>query len=121
MKTLYHLFLVFVLVVSLTACQTPEVTAYKTIGTTAVLVDASVQAYYQYRDAGNYNVELDGDIKRAYLAYQKTMAVARDLEVSFKNQELDKAVWEQIMEAAIAASDSLLELIKEVNPKLVHQ
>lgn len=113
------LFITFLVTSLLCGCQTPERTAYRTLGSIAITVDTAVQSYYHYRDAtpAHYNADLDAKIKEGYLHYQAAMKVAQKAQESFKTGILTEDVWEASLNAVSASAADIVSLIRSFLPK----
>lgn len=117
MRLLSRLLLVTLLVSTLLCgCATPERSAFRSIGAIVITVDTATSAYYQYREH-HYNPALDLKIKEGYQLYQKTMAVVKDTEISYKNGNVDRNSWEKLMDAVSASASDLIALIRSALPK----
>lgn len=119
MKYLKTYLTITLLVVSFgLGCKSPEATAYHSLGAIAISVDAAVNSYYEYRNAGHFDAVVDAKIKENYQRYQKLMLTARDMEISYKSGTIDQSQWTQLFDAASSAASDLVNFIRTFLPKV---
>lgn len=100
-----------------TACQNLEKNAYRTIGTTAVLVDGAMNGWGDYVRAGKASAEDEAAVKATYQKYQRSMATLRSAVVAYKTAPEGQAALETALQAVSAASGELILLIEQLSNK----
>ena len=102
----------------LTACATVEQGAYRTIGATVTLVDASMNGWGDYVRAGKATDAQQAQVRALYLKYQGAMRVAKVAIISLKSSPADEAQWLTISTAFSAAANELIQQLKPFVPSL---
>jgi hypothetical protein len=107
------------LVLFATGCKTPEVTAYRTLGTTAAAVDRAMLAWGDYVRAGLATADDEVKARRLYSSYQSAMAVAKQAVMSLKSTQSDpnSPAWIRALDAVDAASAELISFINSFRAK----
>lgn len=97
-------------VLFLAACANLEVNAYRTLATTATVVDATMQGWGDYVKAGKSNADEEALVKKAYVAYQVSMRTAR-VTVESYHLTKDATALSRVLDALDAAKNALIEQI----------
>jgi tagatose-1,6-bisphosphate aldolase non-catalytic subunit AgaZ/GatZ len=99
MKKITALLGTVLLAAYLCGCASLETNAYKTIGSTAVAVDASMNAWGDYVRAGKTTVAQEQQVRAAYANYQKSMKTAQALVTAYRKAPTNKPALELSMTA----------------------
>ena len=113
--------LLLVTLVCLMGCANLEQNAYRTIGTTAVLVDGAMNGWGDYVR----NVKADGSVdasadlakqelfvREAYSRYQKAMAAAAEVVRKYKAGEVSSGGLDLALQVVEATQFELVELVR---------
>jgi hypothetical protein len=98
--------------IMLSGCATPERAAYRTLGTTATLVDTTMQAWGDYVKLGLATPDDQIRARQLYGDYQAAMRVAKIVETKLKtgNNPQDPA-WINVMDALSESTDALMDFV----------
>jgi hypothetical protein len=105
-----------------TACKTPDDTAYKTVASLEAAVDHAMNAWADYvvwkRAENPPDNALPGQeqrVKAAYTFYRLAMSAAYAARATYlQDQQAGLPVWQSRLEAARAAANELLALLDEL-------
>ena len=101
----------------LCGCASLETNAYKTIGSTAVAVDASMNAWGDYVRAGKSTVAQEQQVRAAYAKYQQSMKTTQKLVTAYRAAPTNKPALELSMTALNEAVTLLQQLtVKAITP-----
>jgi hypothetical protein len=107
MKKLIYLFATIAVAGWLCGCATFQTNTYKAIGTAAVAVDASMQAWGDYVRQGKATPAQEATVRAAYEKYQQAMRTAHVLVTAHQTYPTQKPLLEQ---ALAALQDAVLAL-----------
>jgi len=107
MKKIAYLFATVAIAGWLCGCATFNTNAYKSIGTAAVAVDASMQAWGAYVRDGKATPAQEATVRAAYERYQQSMRVAQVLMHSYQTFPADKPL---LTQALAGLKDAVLAL-----------
>jgi hypothetical protein len=96
----------------LAGCASLETNAYRTIGSTAVTVDAAMRGWGDYVRAGKATPANQVAVKGAYLRYQTAMTVAQQAVIVYKANG-DKVTFQTSIDMLNAAKDVLIGLVEK--------
>jgi hypothetical protein len=94
-----------------TSCKTPEQGAYRTIGTLAHAVDATMLVYGDAYRAGLITPDEQVKVRAAYEHYQRTMRIARAATTTATTTPEGESSLNTALAAVEAASADLITLI----------
>lgn len=93
-------------------CANLETNAYKTIGATATLVDATMNGWGDYVRAGKASPQDETTVKAIYLKYQQSMRVAQAAVMSYRLQPTNAPALNIAIDALDASRIELVTLIQ---------
>ena len=99
----------------LCGCKSQQGSAYKTLGTIAITVNAAKHAFYDYRATHPVPAEVEAKAKTTYETYQKSMAIAETVEKQFVANG-DNTVWLNALGAVTASGNQFLDLVRVFVP-----
>ena len=103
---------------AITACKSPEQTAYRIVGSTVTLVDTSMNIWGDYVRAGKATNAQQAQVRAIYEKYQAAMRVVKDAVLSLKTTSTaDQAVWLNVTSAMDATANDLVILINKLTQK----
>lgn len=100
-------------------CATPELAAYRTLGTTTVLVNAAMNGWGDYVRAGLATPDDQIRVRGAYEKYQASMRVAKSVALAMKDSgAINDPVWMQVVNAVTKSANDVINLIAKFVPSV---
>ena len=96
-------------------CASFETNAYRTLGTTATLVDAAMQAWGGWVREGQATPTDEKRVREAYQSYQSAMRSARVVMESHMMEPNPRAA-EHVLTVVAASAGPVIELIRGLLP-----
>lgn len=115
MKTILSLFACLALLLS--GCKSPETTAYKTIATTAQLVDKSMLAWGDYVRAGKATADDEKRVKAAFEIYKRAETAAQRTVYTIKTAPNGQQDWVTAVSVLTANSSELFSIVHQLTTK----
>jgi hypothetical protein len=109
MNKITPLFIAAIISMSM-ACVSFESNAYKVIGFTAVTVDGAMNGWGDYVRAGKATQAEQGNVREAYVTYQKAMRIAASSVNSYRVTK-DKSSLDAAILALSASQTGIIDLI----------
>lgn len=116
MKTYLTQFTSVLILSFLVACAY-EKTAFRTVGTLTTTVDAAMKAYGDEVKAGHVTADNQNAVKALYDKYYAALQVAQSITLSYKAGTATQSAAKSALDAAVAAANPVLDLVKTFIPK----
>lgn len=100
-------------------CATPELVAYRALGTTAVLVNAAMNGWGDYVRAGLATPDDQIRVRGAYEKYQASMKVAKSVALAMKDSgAINDPVWLTVVNAVTSSANDVINLVAKFVPSI---